>query len=106
MSYELEGILHKKYDTETKGDNFQVREFVVKVEGQYPQFAKFQLSGDKCGLISEIAEGWKVKVSFNIVGREWQEKFFTNLSAWKIAVTGRTLADDSHIEDAEVETPF
>lgn len=106
MSYELEGILHKKYETETKGDNFQVRDFVVKQEGQYPQFIKFQLSGDKCGLISEIAEGWTVKVSFNIVGREWQEKYFTNLSAWKIAVTGRP-SGNATVEDAEViDTPF
>lgn len=106
MSYELEGILLKKFETETKGDNFQVRDFVVKVEGQYPQLIKFQLSGDKCGLISEIAEGWTVKVSFNIVGREWQEKYFTNLSAWKISVIGRP-SGGGVVEDAEViETPF
>ena len=109
QSFELEGILHKKFDTENKGNNFQVREFVLKVEdGQYTNYPKFQLSGDKCGLISEMAEGWTVKVSFNVVGREWQEKYFTNLAAWRILVSGRPLVDDSDVQDAEVvsEPPF
>ena len=101
MSYELEGTLHKVFPTETKGDNFQVRDFVVKQDGQYPQLIKLQLNGDKCGLISEIPEGSKVKVSFNIVGREWQDKFFTNLQAWKIKMIGKAEAGDG-IEEAQI----
>lgn len=103
MAYELEGRLHKIYPTESKGDNFQVRDFVVVQDGQYPQYIKFQLSGDKCGLISEIPEGCTVKVSFNIVGREWQDKFFTNLSAWKIKVTAKPGQSGEGIEEAQLD---
>lgn len=84
MSYEMEGVLHKKYDTESKTQTFQAREFVVKTEETYPQFIKFQLTQDRCGLMDQYNDGDKLKVHFDLRGREWNEKFFTNLQAWKI----------------------
>lgn len=84
MSFELEGLLHKKFDTEAKSESFQAREFVVTTDGNYPQFVKFQLTQDKCQIIDGYNEGEKVKVFFDLRGREWQGKYFTNLNAWKI----------------------
>lgn len=84
MSFEIEGLLHKKYETESKSTSFQTREFVITTEGTYPQFVKFQLTQDKCGLLDSFQEGQKVKVYFDLRGREWQGKYFTNLNAWKI----------------------
>ena len=44
MSYEAVGKLHKKFETESKSQTFQARDFVLEVEdGAYPQFIKFQL---------------------------------------------------------------
>ncbi len=84
MAFETEGVLHKKFDTENKTDTFQAREFVIKHEGNYPQYIKFQLTQDRCDLITPFEEGDKIKVSFDLRGREWNEKYFTNLNAWKI----------------------
>ncbi len=84
MSFETEGILHKVFDTENKTDTFQTREFVIKHEGNYPQFIKFQLTQDRCDLISNFKEGDNLKVSFDLRGREWNERYFTNLNAWRI----------------------
>ena len=84
MAFETEGVLHKKFDTENKTDSFQAREFVIKQDGNYPQFIKFQLTQDRCDLITPFNEGDKIKVSFDLRGREWNEKYFTNLNAWKI----------------------
>lgn len=115
MSYEIQGYLYKKFDTETKSGSFQVRDFIIKTEGEYPQFVKLQLSNEKCSYIDEIAEGWKVKASFNIKGREWEGKFFTTLSAWKVTVEGRTTSSanqhqstitDAEIIDNDAQTPF
>jgi hypothetical protein len=45
MAFEVEGRLHKKFDTENKTDSFQAREFVIETNnGNYPQFIKFQLT--------------------------------------------------------------
>lgn len=84
MSFELQGILFKKYDIESKSATFQTREFVVTTEETYPQYVKFQLTQDKCGILDAYSEGQKVKVHFDLRGREWQGKYFTNLNAWRM----------------------
>ncbi|MEP6796006.1 MAG: DUF3127 domain-containing protein, partial [Saprospiraceae bacterium] len=89
MSYEVEGKLHKKFDMEQKSGTFQTREFVILVEqGQYPQHIKFQLVQDRCEIIDPIAEGSDIKVYFDLRGREWQGKYFTNLQAWRVESAG------------------
>ena len=93
MNFEIEGLLHKKFDTEAKTESFQAREFVITTDGNYPQFIKFQLTQDKCSVIDKYNEGEKVKVHFDLRGREWQGKYFTNLNAWRVdSVAG--VADD------------
>ncbi len=84
MSFEVVGRLHKKFDTEKKTESFQAREFVIEVEGQYPQFVKFQLVQDRCSVIDNHNEGDTIKVHFDLRGREWQGKYFTNLNAWRV----------------------
>jgi len=65
---------------------------VIETEEQYPQFVKFQLVQDKCELIDAHNEGEKIKVHFDLRGREWNEKYFTNLNAWRIeAADGSTV---------------
>lgn len=84
MSYELTGKLHKVFDIEKKGDNFRSREFVVFVPGDYPQYVKFQIVQDRCEQMDNIPDGADIKVYFDLRGREWQGKYFTNLNAWKV----------------------
>ena len=90
MSFEIEGKLHKKYDTEKKSDTFQTREFVLVVEdGQYPNYIKFQVVQDRVSILDTIDEGATIKVYFDLRGREWQGKYFTNLQAWRIETAGK-----------------
>jgi hypothetical protein len=85
MAYEMVGKLHKKFDTESKTSSFQAREFVVEsTDSTYTQYIKFQLTQDRCGIIDNIKEGDSLKVYFDLRGREWNEKYFTNLNAWKV----------------------
>lgn len=85
MAFEIEGKLIKKFDVESKTSSFQAREFVIEVpEGNYSQFVKFQLVQDRCALIDGMNEGEQIKVHFDLRGREWQGKYFTNLNAWKV----------------------
>ena len=89
MSFEVEGKLHKKYDVEKKSGTFQTREFVLLVEtGQYPNYIKFQLVQDRVDIIDSLEEGSSIKVYFDLRGREWQGKYFTNLQAWRIEAAG------------------
>lgn len=83
----------KKYDTESKTQSFQAREFVIEVQdGNYPQYVKFQLTQDRCALLDNYEEGEPVKVHFDLRGREWQGKYFTNLNAWRLEKSGDSSA--------------
>ncbi|MCB0607834.1 MAG: DUF3127 domain-containing protein [Lewinellaceae bacterium] len=84
-SFEVTGKLLKKFETENKTGSFQAREFVIEVDsGNFPQMVKFQLVQDRCSLIDSFSEGEEIKVHFDLRGREWNGKYFTNLNAWRI----------------------
>lgn len=85
MSFEISGKLLKKFDVESKTASFQARDFVIEtVDEKYPQMIKFQLTQDRCGIIDQYEEGKSIKVYFDLRGREWNGKYFTNLNAWKV----------------------
>lgn len=85
MSFEIVGKLHKKFETENKTDTFRAREFVIETEdGQYPQMVKFQCVQDRTSIVDNVNEGDQIKVHFDLRGREWQGKYFTNLNAWRV----------------------
>jgi len=85
MAFEVVGKLHKKFDVEEKSSSFKVRNFVITVQdGNYEQFINFQLTQDKCEIIDGYEIGNDIKVHFNLRGREWQGKYFTNLQAWRV----------------------
>lgn len=101
MSFEIEGKIHKIFETQSKTDSFQAREFVITTDGQYPQFIKFQLTQDRCQIIDNVSEGEMIKVFFDLRGREWNEKYFTNLNAWKIEKAAVAApAESPSIDDA------
>ena len=86
MAYKAEGKLHKIFPTEQKTEKFSAREFVIElVEGKFPEFIKFQLTQDKCALMDDFSEGDEIVVDFDLRGREWNERYFTNLNAWRVA---------------------
>ncbi|MTB50512.1 DUF3127 domain-containing protein [Lewinella sp. W8] len=86
MSFEITGTLVKKYETETKGESFRVRDFVIKANdgGQYDNFVKFQCTQDRTAIVDDLNEGDEIKVHFDLRGREWQGRYFTNLNAWRV----------------------
>lgn len=83
-NFSIEGKLHKVFEMEAKNATFSTRDFVIEIGGQYPQVIKFQLVQDRCGLIDQFKDGDGIKVHFDLRGREWNGKYFTNLHAWKL----------------------
>lgn len=102
MNYEAIGKLYKKYETEAKSASFQAREFVIEVnDNNYMQYVKFQLTQDKCSIIDPYEVGQEIKVTFNLRGREWNDKFFTNLNAWKVEGNTAAAHDENPFPPAE-----
>ncbi len=118
MNYQATGRLHKIFDTEQKSASFSVRDFVIETaDDKFPQMVKFQLTQDKCALIDDFSEGDEICVDFDLRGREWNEKYFTNLNAWRVtaadtqgnAATGTAAPASSPattVDDFEDDIPF
>lgn len=71
---ETSGVIKAVFDTQKVSDRFKKREIVLTIEEdpKYPQHVSFLLTQDKCNLVNSGMIGNKVKVSFNLRGREWR----------------------------------
>lgn len=97
-SLEVVGVLYKKMDTQRVTDKLDKRDFVIETtDDQYPQLIKFELMNEKTLLIDRLNVGEKVKVSFNLRGREWKKDesntvYFNSLQAWRVELIGTSPA--------------
>jgi hypothetical protein len=89
MSYELTGSIKLIGDTQTFNKGFTKREVVVTTEGKYPQDISVEATMDKIDLLNEFRVGERVKLAFDIRGREYNGRHFVNLSLWKIQKAGK-----------------
>lgn len=89
---EIIGTIKVINDTVRVSDKFQKREFVVTIDEAtpYPQHIPFQASQDKCSQLDNFMPGQKVKVNYNLKGREWNgpkgTQYFLTLDAWRMEV--------------------
>jgi len=83
--FEITGTIKKIFEEQTFGSGFNKREFVLTVpDGRFPQDIKFECVKDKVALLASLKPETKVKVSFDLRGREWKDSYFVNLNAWKV----------------------
>jgi hypothetical protein len=75
-------------EEQTFPSGFTKREFVITTEEQYPQDISFELLKEKASLISSYNPGDRIKVFFDIRGREYQGKYYNSLVSWKIEGQG------------------
>jgi single-strand DNA-binding protein len=81
---ELIGKIKVIFDEKAFPSGFTKREFVLTTEEQYPNDIAFELLKDKGALVNAYKAGDRVKVQFDVRGREWQGKYFNSLVAWRI----------------------
>jgi len=109
MALEVSGKLHKLYDEQQVTEKFNKREFVLALEGRYPQFVLFQLTGRRCSELDGYNEGDAVQIEFALRGREWtsrqgEVKYFNSLEVLKLARAGAQ-GDDGPSGGREPEEP-
>jgi hypothetical protein len=91
MALELEGTLVKVLPEQTgsgaKGQ-WVKQDFVLETEEQYPKKACFSAWGDRAVELKQFALGDKLKVTFNAESREYNERWYTDLRAFRIELAG------------------
>ena len=85
----ITGKIKALFDTQQISEKFKKRDFVVTVEGEYPEHLKLEFHQDKCDLLDGVPIGQEVTVSINLKGREWinpqgETKYFNTLQAYAI----------------------
>ncbi|MDR1951771.1 MAG: DUF3127 domain-containing protein [Bacteroidales bacterium] len=60
------------------------QEFVIETKEQYPKKACFNVWGDKVEMLRKFSMSDIIKISFNIESREHNERWYTELRAWRI----------------------
>lgn len=85
MSYEYTGTVKKVGDVQTFPSGFSKRELVVtSEEDRFPQDVMFEFLKEKGDLLNPISEADRVKVTFDIGGREYNGRYFNSLKGWRI----------------------
>ncbi|HXA03174.1 MAG TPA: DUF3127 domain-containing protein [Cytophagaceae bacterium] len=60
------------------------QEFVIETAEQYPKKICCSAWGDKVDALKSFSMGDTIKVSFNLESREYNERWYTDVRAWKI----------------------
>tara|TARA_R110000782_G_scaffold3171_4_gene11781 strand:- start:3667 stop:4005 length:339 start_codon:yes stop_codon:yes gene_type:complete len=86
MSLQLTGTIKLIGEVQTFDSGFKKVEFVLTTNDEkYPQDVKFDISQDKVDdFLKYNKVGSSVDVSFNVRGNEYKDKYYVNLSAWKV----------------------
>ena len=83
--YEASGTIKLINETQTFPSGFSKREFVITTEhDKYPQDLKFEVVKDRCEMLDQFDVGQKVQLNFDIRGNEYKDRYYVNLSCWKI----------------------
>ena len=88
MSFKTTGkvlqILPEIKGTSARGE-WKKQDFVIETaEEQYPKKICFTLFNDKNGTFDKIKPNMEVEVSFSIESREYNDKWFSNINAFRV----------------------
>ncbi len=87
MALEFEGNLIKVLNEVTgqgKNGAWVKQDFVLETEDQYPKKACFTAWGDKSADLKTFSLGDKLRVTFSVESREYNERWYTDLRAYRI----------------------
>ncbi len=101
-------VLDVQKGTSKAGKEWQKMTFVGETQEEYNNVYAFELFGEE--KVSNFQKfnkvGDVVDVDFNVSCNEWQGKYFTSLSAWKVFKSEAVNRDDVANHDESEELPF
>jgi hypothetical protein len=92
-----------------KNGSWVKQEILIETPGQYPAKVIVSCWGDKVQELGNYKLGDTLKLSINLESREYNERYYTDVKAWKIEKEGTTsktkqpVAADNPFKDEEQE---
>ncbi|MCB9263266.1 MAG: DUF3127 domain-containing protein [Flavobacteriales bacterium] len=87
MSLELSGKVVKllpMQSGQSQRGPWKKQEMILETNEQYPKKIAISCWSEKVDEIQNLAAGTNIKVSINIESREYNDKWYTDVRAWKI----------------------
>ena len=88
MALEITGKLIQKMavqeGTSKNGNAWRKQEFVIETEDQFPRKICANLWADNIDQLAQVEIGDKVKMSFNLESRSFNDRWYTDVRAWKL----------------------
>ena len=103
MSLQVQGSLIKllpEQKGEGRNGTWVKREFIIETTEEFPKKICFSIWGDKSKDLANLKLNDFVKVSFDISSREYNDKWYSDIRAWKIEK-----ADNKPTNSKAPETP-
>jgi hypothetical protein len=86
MSIVLEGKLLQVLPQQSgtgKNGQWVKQDFIIETPGDFPKKICVSAWGDKARELAEFREGQEMKVSVNLESREFNERWYTDVKAWR-----------------------
>lgn len=84
-AYEMTGIVKEVKPIQTFPSGFTKRELILETQsGNYPQVISFNCLKNNTSLLDAVQVGNKVKVTFDIRGREYNGRVFNDLVCFRL----------------------
>ncbi len=77
-------VLPEQGGVSKTGNEWKKQEYVIETQEQYPKKVCFQLFGADRIAQAAIQTGEMITVHFDIDSREYQGRWYTNISGWKV----------------------
>lgn len=77
-------VLPEQGGVSKSGNEWKKQEYVIETQEQYPKKVCFQIFGADRIAQAAIQPGEMITVFFDIDSREYQGRWFTNISCWKV----------------------
>jgi len=102
--FELTGKLKVISGIQSFDSGFTKREFVIEgQDSKYPQLIKFECVKDRTALTDNFQVDDLVRVTFDIRGNQFKERFYVNLVAWQLDRIGPPKPANPEPQEAETE---
>jgi len=96
----FEGRIEKICEVQEFSEKFMKREIVLNSGDEYNPLICIQFVNDKISLCDGLEPGELIKCHLNIISKEYNGKFFTNINCWKIetldSVASKTQPEQNH----------
>lgn len=83
-------VLPQKSGVSKAGKEWQSQEYVLETSDQYPRRMCFAVLGSEKMAEFNLHIGEVVTVHFNVDAKQWQDRWFNSITAWKVEKEANT----------------